>query len=178
MLRLNLLPWRERQRLATLRRFRLMLVGSAFLALCAVLLVDQLARQRAEQHALANASRQAALTELDQQLEQLAEARATLTTVQAQIQALADLRAQQGLVLELFADLERALPVGVQLTGLKLEEGRLQVVGLAASGAAIAQLMRGLERSGALLRLELKRMKSQPAGDEFVLTARVSASWS
>ena len=44
MMRLNLLPWRERQRQATLRRFRSRLVAGAILALCAVMLVDQLAR--------------------------------------------------------------------------------------------------------------------------------------
>lgn len=49
MMRLNLLPWRERQRQAALRRFRGQLVAGALLALCAVMLVDQLARQRGQQ---------------------------------------------------------------------------------------------------------------------------------
>ena len=39
MMRLNLLPWRERQRQAALRRFRGQLVAGALLALCAVMLV-------------------------------------------------------------------------------------------------------------------------------------------
>ena len=42
----------------------------------------------------------------------------------------------------------------------------------------MAQFMRDLERSGVLLDLELKHIKSQPGGDEFLLAARVAAFWS
>jgi type IV pilus assembly protein PilN len=52
------------------------------------------------------------------------------------------------------------------------------LVGLAASSAVIAQLMRDLGRSGILLDLELKQIKSLPAGEEFLLLARMSGSWS
>jgi type IV pilus assembly protein PilN len=38
--------------------------------------------------------------------------------------------------------------------------------------------MRDLERSAVLQGLELKHVKHLPSGDEFVLTARVSAFWS
>ena len=55
MMRLNLMPWRERQREAAIRRFRSQLIAGALLALCAVTLVDQLARQRGQQQAVANA---------------------------------------------------------------------------------------------------------------------------
>lgn len=64
MLRINLLPWREQQRQAALRRLRLMLVGGVLLALCVVLLMDQLARQRAQQQAMANVSQQAVIAGL------------------------------------------------------------------------------------------------------------------
>jgi type IV pilus assembly protein PilN len=88
------------------------------------------------------------------------------------------LRAQQGVLGDVFADLERALPVGVQLLDLSLENGHLQMTGLATSGAVVAQFMRDLDRSGVLLDLALKRVRSMPGGDEFLLVARVSAFWS
>jgi type IV pilus assembly protein PilN len=178
MLRLNLMPWRERQRLAALRRLRLLLLGSTFMALCAVLLMDQLARERAQRQAIDNAARQTAMAALDVQLEQFGALDQAYDSVRAQAAALAALRADQGLVAALFADLERALPEGIQLTALKLERSRLQISGLAASGAVVAQLMRELERSGGLLDLELKRVKSTASGEEFQLAARVSAAWS
>ncbi len=46
---------------AALRRFRTQLIAGALLALCAVTLVDQLARQRGQQQAVANAQHHAAL---------------------------------------------------------------------------------------------------------------------
>ena len=178
MLRLNLMPWRERQRLRALRHLRMKLLGSVLLALCTVVLIDQLARKRAEQQLLSNASLQAELTALDNQLEQLVEARRATEVARSQTASLERLRADQRVLSALFADLERALPVGTQLTELKLENGRLQMVGVAASGAMVAQLMRDLERSSVLLGLELKRMKSVPGGDEFLLEAHVAAAWS
>ncbi|PVZ43055.1 PilN domain-containing protein [Pseudomonas sp. CC120222-01a] len=178
MLRLNLMPWRERQRLAALRRLRLMLLGAAVLALSAVLLIDQLARQRARQQAVASDSQQAAIEVLERQVAKHERIRQSYDEVRAQAVALADLRAEQGLVTAVFADLERALPEGVQLLRLELQGSRLRMVGVAASGAVVAQLMRELERSGAMRELELKSLNSQPGGDEFQLLARMSASWS
>jgi len=178
MMRLNLLPWRERQREAALRRFRTQLIAGALLALCAVTLVDQLARQRGQQQALANAQQQAALEVLAGQLQPLADVRAQHDALVARSAALESLRAQQDILGDVFADLEGALPVGVQLFDLSLENGHLHMTGMAPSGAVVAQFMRDLERSGVLLDLALKRVRSLPGGDEFLLVARVSAFWS
>ncbi|MDH4549629.1 PilN domain-containing protein [Pseudomonas sp. BN607] len=178
MMRLNLLPWRERQRQAALRRWRAQLVAGALLALCAVTLVDQLARQRGQQQALANARQQVALDLLGEQLQPLADVRAQHDTLLVRAAALEGLRAHQGVLAGVFADLEGALPEGLQLLDLSLESGRLQMTGLAASGAVVAQFMRDLNRSSVLLDLELKHLRSLPGGDEFLLIARVSAFWS
>lgn len=178
MMRLNLLPWRERQRQAVLRRLRRQLVAGALLALGAVTLVDQLARQRGERLALANSQREAAIGLLNEQLQPLADVRERHETLLARATSLESLRADQDVLADVFADLEAALPQGIQLLDLSLENGRLQVTGLATSGAVVAQFMRDLERSSALLDLELKRIKSLPGGDEFLLSARVSAFWS
>jgi type IV pilus assembly protein PilN len=178
MMRLNLLPWRERRRQAALRRFRGQLVASAVLALCAVMLIDQLARQRGQQQALANFQHEAALQALAQQLQPLVDVRAQHEALAARSAALEGLRTQQGVLVGVFTDIEGALPVGIQLVELRLENARLHVTGQAASGAVVAQFMRDLGRSSVLLDLELKRIRSLPGGDEFQLTARVSAFWS
>ncbi|MFF7862665.1 MULTISPECIES: PilN domain-containing protein [Pseudomonas] len=178
MMRLNLLPWRERQRQATLRRFRSRLVAGAILALCAVMLVDQLARQRGQQQALSNTRQQAALERLAEQLRPLDDVRAQHQALLERLAALERLRTQQGILGDVFTELEGALPMGVQLLDLNLENGHLQLAGLATSGAVVAQFMRDLEHSRVLLDLELKRIRSVPGGDEFLLAARVSAFWS
>ncbi|MDR2319332.1 MAG: PilN domain-containing protein [Pseudomonas sp.] len=178
MLRLNLMPWRERQRLAALRRLRLMVVGSVVMALCAVLLMDQLARQRVRQQAAANNGQQAAIDALAAQMTEQDRIRQSYDAVRAQSATLAGLRNEQGLVTAVFADLERALPEGVQLLKLEWEGSRLRMVGVAASSAVVAQLIRELERSGVMRDLELKSLRSQPGGDEFLLLASLSAFWS
>ena len=66
MIRFNLLPWRERQRQAAIRRFRNQLLASALAALCAVTMVDQLARQRAQLQTTDNRQRAAALAALNE----------------------------------------------------------------------------------------------------------------
>ena len=178
MMRLNLLPWRERQRRAALRRFRTQLVVGVVLALCAVMLVDQMARQRGQQQALANVRQQAVLEELTEQLQPLAEMQAQYEALIARALALEGLRARQGALGDMLTGLEEALPMGLQLIDLSLEEGHLNMTGLATSGAVVAQFMRDLDRSGLLLDLQLRRVRSLPGGDEFRVTARVSAFWS
>ncbi|MFJ4065529.1 PilN domain-containing protein [Pseudomonas sp. NPDC089996] len=178
MLRLNLMPWRERQRLAALRRLRLMVVGAAIVALCAVLLMDQLARARVRQQTAGNDVRQAAINTLEARKAELDRISQSLEEVRAQAVTLAGLRAEQGLLTAVLADLERALPDGVQMLRFELQGSRLRMVGVAASGAVVAQLMRELQRSSVMRDLELKRLKSQSNGDEFLLLARLSAFWS
>lgn len=178
MMRLNLLPWRERQRQAALRRFRRQLVAAALLGLCAVMLVDQLARVRGQQQALVNTHHQAGLGMLGEQLQPLADIRAQHAALLVSVAELEGLRSGQGLLASVFVDLEGALPVGVQLLDLSLENGRLHMTGLAPSAAVVAQFMRDLGRSSVLIDLELKRIKSLAGGDEFLLSARVSAFWS
>lgn len=178
MLRLNLLPWREQKRRAAVRRFKLAVVASVVFALCGVMLLDHLARQRVQDQALAITQRQASLQALQTEIAHTEALREQREVIQAQSAALARLRASQGQHLALFAELERAMPDGLSLSELTLQEGRLQVLGLAATPAVLAQLMRDLEASAVLQGLELKRLRNLPAGEEFLLVANVSATWS
>ncbi|MBI6923219.1 PilN domain-containing protein [Pseudomonas putida] len=178
MIRFNLLPWRERQRQAALRRFRNQLLASALAALCAVTMVDQLARQRAHLQATDNRQRAAALAVLSESTASRAQLQDQHATSSSQLARFEVLRAEQRILEGLFTDLERALPTTVQLLGLQLEASHLRITGLAPSGAVIAQFMRDLDRSGMLIDLQLKQIESLPRADQFLLTARVAAPWS
>ncbi|NIF25584.1 fimbrial protein [Pantoea sp. Tr-811] len=178
MLRLNLLPWRERQRQAALRRLRLSVVGSLVVALCGTLLLDQLARQRFERQWGQNNAWQAEIDALDARAALLEPIRKAQQAVNLEAQALTQLRAGQGHLMAFFTELERTLPEGIQLSSLKLNGNHLQISGVAASGALVAQLMRDLERASVMRALELKYLKSQPGGDTFLLVANLSPSWS
>nr|WP_314477171.1 PilN domain-containing protein [uncultured Pseudomonas sp.] len=178
MIRFNLLPWREGQRQAAARRFRGQLLAGAVVALCAVTAIDQSARQRAQLQMTHNMQRASALTALGEPTASRVELQSQHAALLSQLSRLEALRSEQSVLTGVFTDLEQALPTTVQVLSLRLEAGHLQVTGLAPSGTVIAQLMRDLGRSGVLTDLELKHIKSLPSADQFLLTARVAASWS
>ncbi|QXH51221.1 PilN domain-containing protein [Pseudomonas fakonensis] len=178
MVRLNLMPWRERRRAQVLRRFYVMLVGSCVLALAGLLLLDQLARARLARQVATTTLYQAQLKRLDSQQVTITELRNERQAVQQQQAALMRLRAGQATLGSLFLSLEKAMPSGAQLTELSLENGRMRLAGLAASAAVVAQLMRDLEAMQVLNGPELVFLRHGAAGDAFLITAELSAGWS
>lgn len=176
MLLLNLLPWRERQRLARVRRFQQTLVGSLCLALGLVLLIDQLARQRLHEQAVASQQRARAIAVLDSHLEPLAQLRTALEQTHGQSRALAALRAGQQRLPTLLGELERALPEGVELTALTLEGTQLQIAGLAVSAGSLVAFIQELELASGLRDPVLRHMQRQASGEHFRLTVHVSAA--
>lgn len=173
--RLNLLPWRERQRLAIARRFRLALVCSLLIAFVGVMVVDRLAHLRIQQQAMANTARESQVRTLDAALRRLDEVDASLEAVRAQYARLAGLRAGQGSAAQLLADIEQAMPFGMRLVKVQLQGEQLALDGLAVSSAVLAQFMRDLQRSPLLHGLELRHVQGLPGGDGFLLTARMMA---
>ncbi|QXH47036.1 PilN domain-containing protein [Pseudomonas xanthosomatis] len=178
MVRLNLMPWRERRRAQVLRHFCMMLVGSCVLALAGLLLLDQLARARLAQQVAATALYQVQLNHFDSQQLTVTELRNEREALQQQQAALMQLRAGQATLVSLFQGLEKAMPDGARFTELNLENGRLRLAGLAASAAVVAQLMRDLEAMQVLSGLELVFLRHEAAGDAFLITAELSAGWS
>lgn len=178
MLRLNLMPWRERRRARDAYRFRVLVIASLLLALLGVMLLDHLARSRLARQADALAAKQAEAQRIDAivtQVEQLRDARAALRVEQAE---LLGLRARQALLPGLFHGLEFALPEGARLTELKAIDGQLRLTGQAASPAVVARLMRDLQAGQGLQDLQLVHLRNLEAGDEFVLTARLAVNGS
>ncbi|MEJ5864646.1 PilN domain-containing protein [Pseudomonas farsensis] len=175
-IRINLMPWRERQRASAVRRFQCGVVASLVVALLAMLLLDQMARARLARQFAALVETQAQLSALDAQLAAGAELRTERETVLAEHRALAQLRAGQSVLSDLLEGLEHSMPSGAQLTELSLEAGRLRLGGLAASPSVVAQLMRELEARGVAAGLEVVFLRQRATGDEFLLLAQVPAS--
>lgn len=175
MLRLNLLPWRERRRLAAVRRLQAGLIGAMLLALCGVLVLDQLGRQRLQLQALAHARTQAALLALDQRLSRVAALEQAQAALHEERAVLAGLRAGEGNVPAFFEQLEQVLPEGLYLTGLALKGSAIQLQGLAGSASLVAQLMRGLQAAPSLQEVDLQQLRGESRGEAFRLSARLLA---
>jgi len=173
--RLNLMPWREQRRASVVRRFRITLVATLVVALCAVMLLDRMARSRLARQVQVVATQQAAVERLDaslRQIGQLREARDALLAQQAAVSALGAGREQ---LPGLFLALEQAMPEGARLTEVGVEDGRLRLAGLAASASVVARLMRSLEQVRTVRDLELVHLRRHGQGDEFLLSARLLA---
>lgn len=173
--RLNLLPWRERRRLAAIRQLQVGLVGALLVGLVSVWLLDHYQRQRLQRLSLANSDVRLAIEDLRQQMDRRADASNALAAVQVRQGGIDRLRQGQARLPELFAALERALPVGLQLGELKLDGDRIQLGGLAASASVIAQFMRELQGVAVIRVLELQWVRSEAAGDRFQLLGQLRA---
>ncbi|WP_248918315.1 PilN domain-containing protein [Pseudomonas entomophila] len=176
--RLNLMPWRELRRVAVVRQFRAALLASLMMAVAAVMLLDGFMQVRqARQHEVITALERE-LEGLDSTLEQVEHLRVSRIALHEQYVALSRLRARQALLAALFPGLEMAMPEGARLRELDVQGDRVQLMGMAASASVVAVLMRRLEQVDVLQDLELVYLRHKSGGDEFVVTARLSATWS
>lgn len=175
MLRMNLLPWRERRRLAAVRRLQAWLIVAMLLALCGVLVLDQLGRHRLQLQALAHARMQAELVGLDQRLSRVATLEQAHADLHEERTMLAGLRAGEGSVLAFFEQFEQVLPEGLYLTGLTLKGSEVQLHGLAGSASLVAQFMRGLQAVPSLQKVDLQQLRGDVRGEAFRLSARLLA---
>ncbi|HKS14823.1 MAG TPA: PilN domain-containing protein [Pseudomonas sp.] len=178
MLRLNLLPWRERRRLAAVRRFQATLVGAMLVALCGVVFLDQLGRQRLQMQARDNARAQAELVIMDGRLTEIAALEQSYAELNENQALLAGLRAGEGQASALLAQLEQVMPEGLYLSSLQLLGNQVQLEGLAASGTLVVQLIRGLQGERLLHEVDLEQLRSEPKGEGFRLSANIRTPWS
>ncbi|WP_313741408.1 PilN domain-containing protein [Pseudomonas sp.] len=172
-MRLNLMPWRERRRAAAVRRFQASLLGSAVVALALVLVVDQLAQARLREQLSANLALRAQVEAAEQPLRQLDEVLEGRAQVERRQAALVRLRAGQQAVPNVLAALEQAAPVGVQVSGLRVQEGQLTLTGLAANAALVVWLVRDMQRLAMLRDVEVRHIRSSAEGNRFELVARL-----
>lgn len=178
MVRMNLMPWRERRRADAVRRFHLILLATLVVALGAMLTLDQLARARLAQQLATTAGHREALSRFVDDQSLIGKLQGERDALLVQQAALSRLRGAQAPLVELLQGMERAMPSGAQLTELSVKDRQLRLAGLAASASVVAQLMRDLEAMGVVTGLELVFLRNQAAGDEFLLNARLPVGWS
>lgn len=147
MTRINLLPWRERERKEREQRF---IRGLGFaVILMGVLLVFihlQMARQ-IEDQAARNAFLESEIKTLDGQIKEIQALEEEKAKLLARMKVIEELQAQRPQVVHIFDELSRMLPEGVYLTQFKQEGKTLLINGMAQSNARVSAFMRALEAS-------------------------------
>lgn len=144
MIKINLLPHRERKRRQRQQQFYLALALCAIAGIVSVLLIGVvIAQQIAAKHAL-NQMIQSEVEKLNVEIAQISDMRVQITTLQARQQTVENLQWEQNAPVYLLEELARLTPDDVQLRSLKQTQHRVILQGRASTGEQVSEFMRNL----------------------------------
>jgi len=164
MPRINLLPWREEERVKRQRDFGVA-VGGAVVAAVAVVMLSMFAYSRMIS---AQQDRNDRLTEeirlLDEDIAEIEGLERQKERLLARMEIIDQLQKSRPEIVHLFDELARQLPEGVYLTGLKQTGTRVEIRGVAQSSTRVSALMRRIDASQWLMDPEVERVETTTAG--------------
>ncbi|MBK5940590.1 PilN domain-containing protein [Halochromatium roseum] len=193
MARINLLPWREQERRRRQRDLGLIaLAALGSVLLIAVLLKLQLDAMIDAQQAR-NRYLEGQITVLNRRIREINELEKKKADLLARMGVIQELQESRPEIVHLLDRLVDAVPVGVFLTQLKQEGGRITIEGRAQSNARVSALMRNIESSAWIgkpelllienkdetgtgfshFRLRFEQQRLQPDADEDVIAFTV-----
>ncbi len=147
MARINLLPWRERERAEKQREF-LTLLG--FVAIFGVLLVfaaHVLVNNRISAQEARNDFLRDEIRKVDRRIREIKELEKTKRALLDRMEIIQRLQRSRPEVVHLFDELVKTLPEGMYLTKVQQTGDRLLIEGKAESDARVSTYMRNLEGS-------------------------------
>jgi type IV pilus assembly protein PilN len=150
MPRINLLPWRAKERQERKKKFFVAL-GVAAVAGAAVVYVSKwtmegwVSNQRNR-----NTILQKEIGELDKQIEEIKGLENQRERLVARMKVISELQRARPDVVHLFDEIVKAIPEGVHLTEIKQTGSRIELQGLAQSSTRVSTLMRNIDSSSYL----------------------------
>ncbi|KAF1027317.1 MAG: hypothetical protein GAK37_02457 [Pseudomonas sp.] len=172
--RINLLPWREAQGARRRLYFLVFLLVIACVALAAVWLANQVIDQAIDRQVSRNNHLSKEVTVLDSRIKTIDELHEQRQQVMARMKVVQDVQHERSTGGELFDQLSRAVPDGVQLHEVTVEGRTVQISGSAESNQDVARLMRGLEATNGLQAPRLQQVQGTQVGggSEFQMKVR------
>lgn len=147
MIRINLLPHRERKRAARQRQFAFLAGAVSVLGLLTVFLVHTILGARIENQGARNKFLETEIRKLDDQIAEIRKLKEQTQAMLARKQVVETLQGNRSAVVYLLDQLVRQLPDGVYLKAVKQTGSTVNLQGYAQSNARVATLMRNLEAS-------------------------------
>jgi type IV pilus assembly protein PilN len=147
MARINLLPWREERRKLRNRETQTLFAAAAVAALAAVFLAWWLIGQRIDSQNNRNTFLKDEITKIEAKIKEIEDLEKRKTQLLQRMQIIEQLQASRTLMVHLFDDLVRTIPVGVRLTSIKQTGNLLTMDGYAESNARVSEYMNKLEES-------------------------------
>jgi len=170
---INLLPWREAERLKRQRDFG-MAMGAAVAAAIAVVMLSMLAySQMISAQNFRNDRLKAEIVELEKSIAEIDGLEQQKERLLARMEIIEELQKSRPEIVHLFDELARQLPEGVYLTGMKQTGARVEIRGVAQSSTRVSALMRQIDASDWLGDPEVERVETKQSGSsrqsEFVV---------
>jgi type IV pilus assembly protein PilN len=147
MARINLLPWREERRKLRNRETQTLFVGAAIASIAAVLLAWWLIGQRIDSQNNRNTFLKDEITKIEAKIKEIDELEKRKAQLLQRMQIIEQLQSSRTLMVHLFDDLVRTIPVGVRLNSIKQTGNLLTMDGYAESNARVSEYMNKLEES-------------------------------
>lgn len=174
MPRINLLPWREAERKQRRQEFY---TGTFAALLFAALIAGGVRWQMSaavDDQNERNQYLQTEIANLDKQIAEILDLEQKKKRLESRIQVIEQLERSRPEIVHVFDQIVRTLPDGVYLTGIKQNDRKLTLKGIAQSSTRVASYMRNLDASEWLTDPSLDILETKGAsegGSEFTLNA-------
>lgn len=175
MIRINLLPHREEKRKARREQFYalsalVLVLGGLIWFLGYSVISGYISSQEGK-----NAFLKSEIVVLDKQIDEIKKLKEQTDALLARKQIIESLQANRAETVYLFNELARQVPAGIYLRSVKQTADAITLTGFAQSNARVSTLMRNLDESPLLEKLELVEIKAATVErrrlNEFILKA-------
>jgi type IV pilus assembly protein PilN len=164
MPRINLLPWREKQRLRRRNQFFAGLAGGVAAAGVVIALANWIMGGIIANQDERNDLLKAEIAQLDKKIAEILDLEAAKDRLLARMAIIEQLQRSRPEIVHVFDELVSALPDGVYLTSVKQTGKRLEIRGNAESNTRVSAFMRNIDRSKWLTQPDLQVVEVKEAG--------------
>src|SRR3984893_6705203 len=174
MPRINLLPWRQRERAKRTRDMGLFAIAAALSALAVTLLVSLAVSHAIDNQRARNDLLKKEIAELDREITEILALDTQKQRLLARMDIIERLQRSRPEVVPVIDQLARTLPDGVYLTSVKQTDKKLELKGIAQSSTRVSTLMRNIEAAPWLSDPQLQvveTLKAGGSGSDFTLFA-------
>jgi type IV pilus assembly protein PilN len=175
MTKINLLPWREKQREQEKKLFTTMVLTGVCVAAFIVFLINSYANFLIDNQTERNQMLQKEIASLDEQIKEINSLKRIREGLISRMSIVQNLQSTRTLMVHLFDELIKVAPSGIYVTQLERTNDVVTLLGFSESNTNISILMRNIENNIWIqnpILMEIKKMddKQQPANNEFKLS--------
>lgn len=147
MANINLLPWRENNRVRNNKRYQLVLITVACFGVMVSYLFNQYFESRITRQFIRNQFIKSEGLKLDDKFVEIRKLRETREQLIERMQLIQDLQGNRPIIVRIFDELVHVTPDALYLTSIKLVDSKISLHGNAESNSYVSELMRNIENS-------------------------------